>query len=100
MKDKNIPKDLMPRNKCLKYMLENKVKSPVLSTKSSFDYLAGRKRFSDGPFLDDFGGGYGEPYIPFRQAFGTLDDGSMIYCETNPLKDEEARRFLEENGRE
>jgi hypothetical protein len=34
--------------------------------------------FSNGPWIDSFGDGYGEPYNPNRAVWGTLFDGSKV----------------------
>lgn len=43
-----------------------------------FDKLAREKRFRDGPYIDTFGDGYGEYYVPVRRVWGTLDDGREV----------------------
>lgn len=65
-----------PRDHALSYGAYNSL------PKDEFDELVKSKQFSDGPFLSAFGDGYGEPYNPNRQAFGTLKDGRKVFTET------------------
>lgn len=69
-----------PRNSCKRYMQEKGIK-PTLLKKKEFDKLAREKMFESGPLVDTFGDGYGEPYNPYRQAFGILNDGKGVFCE-------------------
>ncbi|MCH8945363.1 MAG: hypothetical protein IIA85_00375 [Nanoarchaeota archaeon] len=80
---------LQPRNHCSGYMLENGVGEPILLTKKAFNSLAKIKNFSDGPYKDTFGDGYGEPYNSRRQAFGKTKKGLFVYCELNEDNDKE-----------
>jgi hypothetical protein len=43
-----------------------------------FDRLARAKEFKDGPYVENFGDGYGEYYCPDRRVFGTLKDGRKV----------------------
>ena len=43
-----------------------------------FDDYARNRSFSDGPFIESFGDGYGEPYYPNRWIWGTLIDGRKV----------------------
>lgn len=52
--------------------------------KDDFDRLAGDEQFEVGPYIDTWGDGYGQPYYPWRQAFGKLRDGRGVYAETHP----------------
>lgn len=72
---------LEPRNSCLTYVSENGGRA-LLLRKKTFDSLCKQKRFSDGPYSESFGDGQ-EPYNPWRQAFGTLDKGVVVYCEVH-----------------
>lgn len=59
-------------------------------TKAEFDELVD-SGFRDGPFRESFGDGDGEPYYPWRQAFGTLKDGRKVFCELHKdLRDRKA----------
>ena len=69
-----------PRHACKKYMEANGIK-PKLLKKKQFDKLARKKQFKSGPMVDTFGDAYGEPYNPYRQAFGILKDGKGVFCE-------------------
>lgn len=68
-----------PINNCQRYFVENRIAEPVLLTKAEFDKHCCDEAFSDGPFCDTFGDGYGEPYNPNRQVFGVLKDGRGVY---------------------
>jgi hypothetical protein len=69
-----------PRNNCLEYVLEKK-NDARLVTKEEFDQFLDDQQFSDGPFIDSFGNGHGEPYNPYRQAYGQLKSGEVIFSE-------------------
>lgn len=71
-----------PRNQCENYILERKGQA-VFLTKEEFDGYVRKKDFSEGPYRDSSGDGYGEPYNPRRQAFGTLNDGRIVFTELN-----------------
>lgn len=43
-----------------------------------FDKLARAKQFDEGPLIDSFGDGYGEPYQPQRTVMGILKDGRRV----------------------
>lgn len=49
----------------------------------AFDALARAGSFIDGPYRSTFGDGYGEPYVPDRQVFGTLNSGRKV-CAIKP----------------
>lgn len=72
-----------PRNNCRWYFEEKGILSPEKITKDEFDQHYDEERFSDGPYQETFGNGYGEPYNPYRQAYGKLKDGRYVYCELN-----------------
>lgn len=72
---------LIPRNQCYNYVSE-RGGNAVLLEKASFDEFFRKKKFSDGPYEDSFGDNPEDPYNPDRQAFGTLDNGEVVYCET------------------
>jgi len=67
--------ELKPKNQCKDYMVKNNVKIVVLLTKQEFDEYAISAAFVDGPYRDSFGDGHGDPYNPYRQAFGQLKIG-------------------------
>ncbi len=46
--------------------------------KTDFDSLAREKEFAEGPFMESFGDGYGDPYNPNRTIFGTLKDDRKV----------------------
>lgn len=48
---------------------------------AEFDSLARENQFAEGPFIDTFGDGYGEPYMAKRRVFGTLKDGRKVESE-------------------
>lgn len=50
--------------------------------KSEFDKFANAGKFTEGPFRDSFGDGDGEPYLPNRRLWGTLDDGRRVESNT------------------
>ena len=70
-----------PRDHCRGYCTERGCAAPALLSRGEFDRLCEDGQFSDGPFKSGFGDGHGEPYNPYRQAFGTLKDGRVVYCE-------------------
>lgn len=51
---------------------------------AEFDRLARAKQFADGPFIDSFGDGHGEPYNPYRKVWGTLKDGREVESQQQP----------------
>lgn len=73
--------DGKPRHQCDKFMTKSGIKKPKLMTKKEFNGLTREAKFKAGPFRDNFGDGYGEPYNPYRQAFGVLEDGKGVFCE-------------------
>ncbi len=44
-----------------------------------FDKYAMEEMFVDGPYLESFGDGYGEPYNPIRQVYGTLRGDRPVF---------------------
>jgi len=80
-------KEIRPRNQCKNYLLENGW-TATLMKKEDFDNLFRSKKFADGPHLEGFGDGYGHPYNPHKQAFGKLDNGKVVFCETSKDLDE------------
>lgn len=50
--------------------------------KADFDKLARDREFADGPFIESFGDGYGDPYNPHRTIWGTLNDGRKVQSST------------------
>ena len=73
--------DRDPKHSCKKFMSEHSINNPERLIKAEFDQLAKSKSFKEGPFSDSFGDGPGEPYNPYRQAFGILNDGRGVFCE-------------------
>lgn len=43
-----------------------------------FNDFCRKKEFSEGPFVSTFGDGYGEPYNPNRDVWGTLKSGRKV----------------------
>ena len=76
----NLRIELEPRNQCRNYVQENGGKA-LLIKKEELDSYILKKEFLDGPYIDSFGDGYGEPYNPNRQAFGKLKNDLIVYCE-------------------
>lgn len=58
-------------------MTKKEIKSEVVDIKK-FDELAKNGQFIEGPFIDSFGDGYGDPYTPRRRVWGTLAGGQQI----------------------
>lgn len=87
-------REIMPRNQCRHYI---GAREAVLLTKKAFDelYYAGAFAEGEGPHKDNFGSGYGEPYNPDRQAFGTLKDGRIVYCEISSKMQEKVKKYLD-----
>ena len=72
-----------PRHQCLSFMMEQtkgEGKFECLS-EEEFNKLVESEKFEVGPFKEDFGSGHGEPYNPWRQAFGKLKDGRLVFTE-------------------
>lgn len=72
--------ELTPREQCRHYVELNGGKA-TLVTRQDFDSSFDGSEFMDGPFMDDFGSGHGEPYKPNRQAYGKLKSGLLVYAE-------------------
>jgi len=89
----NLRLELSPRHKCEKYVWERGGKA-TLVTKEEFDAHLNKENFVEGPFKDDFGDGWNEPYNPNRQAFGTLKTGVIVYCELFPENVEKTKKLL------
>lgn len=83
---------LAPRNQCGHYALTKARGRATLMTKKEFDDHVGK--FSHGPFKDSFGDNDGDPYNPNRQVFGTLDSGSVAYCELSNANRELTKELL------
>jgi hypothetical protein len=49
-------------------------------SQKEFDEHAKEKNFEEGPLIETFGDGYGEPYNPNRLVFGTLKGGEKVYA--------------------
>lgn len=75
-----------PRYSCLQFIRERckDIKEATAIAVADFDALAKAEEFSEGPFIETFGDGYGEPYNMNRQVFGKLKDGRVIYADKNP----------------
>jgi hypothetical protein len=69
----------VPRHTCREWAVQGS--EPELLTDRVFDQLVAEKGFQDGPYVETFGDGQGEPYNPDRQAWGTLKDGRRVFCE-------------------
>lgn len=72
--------DLGPRNQCWGFVATRSRGKATLMTREEFYAQIKEKRFSEGPFEDAYGDGCG-PYNLYRQAFGQLESGPVIYCE-------------------
>lgn len=72
--------DTKPKGQCWEYFAKRGTGAPEMVTQLAFDAHFDAGDFADGPFRDSFGDGYGEPYNPYRQAFGTLKDGRGVYA--------------------
>jgi hypothetical protein len=72
-----------PRGACAWFFVDHNIEKPEQLTKAYFDGLCEAGSFADGPHVDSFGDGHGEPYNPYRQAFGILKDGRGVYAETH-----------------
>lgn len=70
-----------PRNQCMVFFKQRKISEPLELSKEEFDRLSRDYNFAEGPFKESFGDGYGEPYNPWRQAFGITEDNRGVYCE-------------------
>lgn len=79
-----------PRNSCALYMASKGIKDPECIPRSQFDALVEKDDFRDGPFVDGFGDGYGEPYNPDRQAYGVLTNGRGVFCELREKKKDQS----------
>ena len=86
-------REIMPRHQC-EYYVNTHGGESVLLTKSLFDDLFRKEEFAEGPHKDSFGDG-NEPYNPDRQAFGTLKDGRVVYCELSEKMQEKVKVYLE-----
>ena len=82
-----------PRSQCLTCMVENEVCNPLLLTKKAFKNLTRKKVFEEVPFEEQFGKSTGEPYNPWRQAFGKIKKGLFVYCELQEESDKEVLFF-------
>ena len=75
-----------PRNGCFSYMLHEGAAEDTIEQITRDELIDQRDagNFVDGPYKDPFGDGYGEPYNPYRQAYGKLKDGRFVFCELHP----------------
>jgi hypothetical protein len=80
-----IPEAMKPRHSCHEYFLRQRCDTPELIARQEFDRLLDAEEFTDGPFSETFGSGYGEPYNPRRQAFGMVGKRG-VYCELSKEK--------------
>jgi hypothetical protein len=69
-----------PRHSCHQYFITQRCEHPELIARQKFDKMVDAEEFTDGPFCETFGSGYGEPYNPRRQAFGMAGKRG-VYCE-------------------
>jgi len=82
-----VPLDFgKPRVNCLAYVLlhgggENAV--AYLVTRERFNDFLENDMFIDGPYVEFFGDIWGDPFNPFKQAYGTLNIDAIVYCELN-----------------
>ena len=53
-------------------------------TITKFNDLCRQKKFKEGPFIEDFGSGYGEPYCPDHYVWGTLKTGKKVWSIKKP----------------
>ena len=54
-------------------------------TIKEFNDLCRKKQFKEGPFIEDFGSGYGEPYNPNRYVKGILKNGKKVWSIKKPF---------------
>ena len=69
-----------PRNDCAGFVRDHADGHMVLK-KREFNCHCKAGDFEVGPHAESFGDGYGDPYNPYRQAFGRLKDGRVVICE-------------------
>ena len=53
-------------------------------SRKEFDRLFDAEQWADGPHMERFGDGYGEPYRPYRSCWGTLSSGRKVQTSTDP----------------
>lgn len=94
LETEGLPEKMIPRNGCLRYIRDNNIEKGLLLSKADFDSLCKKSAFRDGPKIDCFGDGYGEPYNPWRQAFGILSNDIFVYCETNEMENKKVENFM------
>lgn len=70
-----------PQGACLQYIIDNDSRNVQAIELAEFDDHCHNRRFTDGPFEDTAGSGYGEPYNPHPQVFGRLDTGQIVYAQ-------------------
>jgi len=92
MKENYKPK---PQISCATYMIKNNA-TPIIISKEEFDKLTKEKQFRDGPYRETFGEGYGEPYNPFKQAYGQLNNENYVFCELDKEINERTKKYLSE----
>ncbi|MBR9706535.1 hypothetical protein GOV14_05855 [Candidatus Pacearchaeota archaeon] len=85
--------ELSPRHQCKMYVQSNGG-TAILVTQQDFDSYMKENKFEDGPFRDSFGDGSLEPYNPYRQAFGKLNIGKIVYCELSEELKQKSEKLL------
>lgn len=86
-----------PRHACREYVARHQDIPLEWISRKAFDELYDNRQFTDGPFIDSFGDGYGEPYNPNRQAFGVTRDGRCVFCELS--KDAQPAERVKRDGK-
>jgi hypothetical protein len=66
-----------PRHNCKRFFIEQECKPRCIKL-TKFNDLAKKKKFTVGPYKETFGTGYGEPYYPYAQVFGMLEDKGVF----------------------
>ena len=84
---------LAPRDECRNYVQENGGEA-LLIKKEELNSHVLQKEFLDGPYMNSFGDGYGEPYNQNRQAFGKLKNDLIVYCELSEYYCEKTHKIL------
>ena len=77
----DLKSELEPRNQCRGYVTKNGGVAVLITLREFKEYCRKNQFSKEGPLRDSFGDGYGHPYSPFRQAFGRLKSGEIVYCE-------------------
>jgi hypothetical protein len=83
--------EMRPRHSCAKFFSEEHAGVvPERISRADFNAFCEGDAFKEdaGPFSEAFGDRSGEPYNPFRQAFGILKNGRGVFCELNAIRQE------------